>query len=232
MGQFLGFKVSSKNILYLDSKTREVKEAFHVRFDEAFNDLSSPPPNAVALRAMANGQDLSKLSLSAPPATIMNLDICTAPFLAPFEVTVPISCRSHCLGFEIKHDEERDRAYIAGTVPRSTAPKLPGATSKYMGAFIIAANCEKLQHADAVRALLNQIKDDQSIDTLRLTLGPDPYEPPSKKLLGLLYLDSDQLAAIHGIRQIGNGVHYYSSISISCTCPSTMALPISSPSSI
>jgi Reverse transcriptase (RNA-dependent DNA polymerase) len=212
IGQFMGFKTSSKNILYLDSKTREVKEAFHVRFDEAFNDMVSPPPNAVALRAMANGQDLPELSPAALSSSISKLDICTEPFLAPFEITVPISCHTHCLGFDIKHDEERDRAYIAGILPKSTASKLPGAKSKYMGAFVIAVNGEKVQHADSVRALLNRFRDDQTVDVLRLTLGPDPYEPPSKKLLGSLYLDSDQLAAIHAIRQISSGTHYYSSV--------------------
>jgi hypothetical protein len=49
VGRFLSYTSTLKNILYINDANGEIKEAFHATFDEAFNNLESPPPNGVML---------------------------------------------------------------------------------------------------------------------------------------------------------------------------------------
>jgi Reverse transcriptase (RNA-dependent DNA polymerase) len=200
-GQFLGYKSTSKNVLYIDDRTREIKEAFHVRFDEAFNDLAEPPPNAVSLRAVAAGHNVrvSEETDDIPPGPHLNLEICPTPFMKPLSLSVPVSCNNSALGFIIKHDPNRDRGYIAGITPRSSASKIPMAKNKFVGAFVVSIDGKSVQHADDIVAALEAARADQNVETVTVIVSPDPYESPDKSL-GAIHLDSEQLAAIHAVR--------------------------------
>jgi Reverse transcriptase (RNA-dependent DNA polymerase)/GAG-pre-integrase domain len=198
-GQFLGYKATTKNIIYIDDRTREIKEAFHVRFDEAFNDLAAPPPNAVALRAVAAGQEVGAITDDVPPGSHPILEICPTPFMSPLTISCPIACNNKALGFTVKHDPNRDRGYIASIVPRSSASKVSIAKSKFVGAFVLSINGRLVQHADEITQALEDARLDQNVDSISLVVSPDPYESPDKTL-GAIHLDSDQLAAIHAVR--------------------------------
>jgi Reverse transcriptase (RNA-dependent DNA polymerase)/GAG-pre-integrase domain len=198
-GQFLGYKATTKNILYIDDRTREIKEAFHVRFDEAFNDLVEPPPNAVTLRAVAAGQEIEAVSDDVPPGSHPILEICLTPFMSPLTLSCSISCNNKALGFVIKHDPNRDRGYIASIVPRSSAAKVPVAKSKFVGAFVLSINGKAVQHAEDIIQGLEEARLNQDVDSVSIVVSPDPYESPDRSL-GAIHLDSEQLAAIHAVR--------------------------------
>jgi hypothetical protein len=100
-GRFLGYKITLQNIIYLDEATNKIREAHHAHFDEAFNDVMHPLPNAVAL--CIAGSTILEEPLKLPDDEISPhlLDVVLNPSLAPLCIMVNPTCTHELLGLEI-----------------------------------------------------------------------------------------------------------------------------------
>jgi Reverse transcriptase (RNA-dependent DNA polymerase) len=198
-GRFLGYKSTMKNILYLDEVTHEIKEAFHVQFDEAFNDLLEPPPNAVVLRAISNNAHL-QFELADDVLSPADLETTLQPSLGPVEVVIPLSAPVDDLGLSFHHDVVRDRAFVSAVAARSPASQAKIPWAKYKGAYVLRINGSPVQHVDDVVSTLQRAARRVGVTDIRLLLDPDPYVFPSQQQEESLHLSSEQLACIHAIR--------------------------------
>ena len=73
-GYFLHYTGTDKNIVYLDSKTRQVKTEKHAMFDEAHFTTSSSnaiPPTALALREAGYTQNIKRYNTSSDDDSIL-----------------------------------------------------------------------------------------------------------------------------------------------------------------
>jgi Reverse transcriptase (RNA-dependent DNA polymerase) len=196
VGRFLGFARSTSICVYIDEVTKEVKETSNLRFDELFSDVLSPPPNAIVLRSLSNGQTPSPV----PDEIVMTPDqlaLSFHPSLAPVNVNLPLACDHPTGGIILAHDETRDRAYISRLVPKSSAAKAK--LSKYVGAYLLRANGCSVQHIDDVQRVFTNIAHEKGT-SIMLVLDPEPLEFAQRRESGEMRLSSEQLAAIHSLR--------------------------------
>jgi hypothetical protein len=200
-GRFLGYTATLKNIIYMDESNGEIKEAFHAVFDEAFNDLEAPPPNAVMLRSAARE---SNSTLPAETVSISSTEIlpCFDPCLSPVTFTLTIKCAHQHLGFVIHHDEVRDRGFIHAIVPKSTAASIPSYKRLYIGAYFLRINDVSVQHASAILESLHAAQSTKAVSpTVTIVLAPDAYQLAKDRTRVPFHLDQDQLSSIHCLRQ-------------------------------
>jgi hypothetical protein len=198
-GRFLGFKSTSKNCLYLDEDSNEVREAFHVRFDETFNDMVDPPPNAVALRAIANGHDFP-VTGSQPGLSSSEFDTSCAPSLNPTTVTIPVEALHTLPYLEILHDPERDRAYIRNVKGGTAMKKARSFWKKLLGSFILRINGRPYRDADEVHKKLVDLANAPTPSPVTISVDPEPYLYTKDKFEPSLHLNAEQLASIHALR--------------------------------
>ncbi|KAG7369542.1 reverse transcriptase RNA-dependent DNA polymerase [Nitzschia inconspicua] len=145
-GIFLGFLPNTtKNILWYDVDTGQVKIAKHARFDEGLNDLpfGALPPNVQHLQRVQSGEPF--------PAEVDDaaVEVFTA-FVNPFShtllesLTFPASNRSPTFGFDLLTDELNNRVFVAKIRPGSPASRIrssPKATNNALrGAYLVAIN--------------------------------------------------------------------------------------------
>jgi Reverse transcriptase (RNA-dependent DNA polymerase) len=198
-GRFLGYKSTMKNILYQDETTHEIKEAFHVQFDEAFNDLLEPPPNAVVLRAISNNAQL-QYELANDVLSPNDLETTLQPSLGPVEVVIPLSAPVEDLGLGLHHDIVRDRAFLSTIAARSPASRAKIPWAKYKGAYVLRVNGSPVQHVEDVTSAIQCASRRVGTTELRLLLDPDPYVYACQIQEESLHLSSEQLACIHAVR--------------------------------
>jgi hypothetical protein len=200
-GRFLGYTSTLKNIVYLDESNGEIKEAFHAVFDEAFNDLEAPPPNAVLLRNVVRA---SHDSLPVEDVSIAATDVlpCFNPCLSPAVHTLTIKCSNKHLGFIVYHDDTRDRGFIHAIIPKSTAASLPSYKKCLIGSYFLRINDTPVQHIDDIHAALSDAQSSKHASpTVTIVLAPDPYQLAKDRTRVPFHLDSDQLSSIHCLRQ-------------------------------
>jgi Reverse transcriptase (RNA-dependent DNA polymerase) len=194
-GRFLGFTRSMHIAEYVDEATKEIKESSNLRFDEVFMDVLNPPPNAVVLRAIANGVPPSTDEFDIIPP--QSLEVSFHPSLAPVAVDLPPVCDHETLGLLVAHDRDRDRAYLAGIVPNSSAAR--ARLHKYVGAYFLRISGSSVQHADDVLKAIRAI-DREKGDAIALILDPEPIDTARRREPAQVRLTSEQLAAIHAVR--------------------------------
>jgi Reverse transcriptase (RNA-dependent DNA polymerase) len=198
-GRFLGYKSTMKNILYLDEVTHEIKEAFHVQFDESFNDLLDPPPNAIVLRAISNNVEL-QYELANDVLSPDDLETTLQPSLGPVEVVIPLSGPVEDLGLSLHHDVVRDRAFIFAVAARSPASQAKIPWAKYKGAYVLRVDGSPVQHVEDAVSALQRAGRRADVTSVRILLDPDPYVYASQLQQDSLHLSSEQLACIHAVR--------------------------------
>ncbi|KAG7374842.1 reverse transcriptase RNA-dependent DNA polymerase [Nitzschia inconspicua] len=145
-GIFLGFLPNTtKNILWYDVDTGQVKIAKHARFNEGLNDLpfGALPPNVQHLQRVQSGEPF--------PAEVddATVDEFTA-FVNPFNhtllesLTVPASNRSPTFGFDLLTDELNNRVFVAAIKPGSPASRIRSSSkatnNALRGAYLVAIN--------------------------------------------------------------------------------------------
>ncbi|KAG7341265.1 GAG-pre-integrase domain containing protein [Nitzschia inconspicua] len=145
-GIFLGFLPNTtKNILWYNVDTDQVKIAKHARFDEGLNDLpfGALPPNVQHLQRVQSGEPF--------PAEVddATVDEFTA-FVNPFShtllesLTVPTSNRSPTFGFDLLTDELNNRVFVAAIKPGSPASRIRSSSkatnNALRGAYLVAIN--------------------------------------------------------------------------------------------
>lgn len=125
-----------KNIIYYDLKTKRIKTAYHVIFDEGMNDLKTPTPNARRLR-QALGRPVPAEETEEVAPKEFSLDATNIPFLELEDVTVNIKCDGPTLGIETEECPARRRGYIYDVKKGSSFSKVRGWKKKYRGAYIV-----------------------------------------------------------------------------------------------
>jgi Reverse transcriptase (RNA-dependent DNA polymerase) len=196
-GRFLGFARSMRIIVYVDECTKEIKESANMRFDEVFMDVLKPPPNAVVLRAVANGTPLDD-SFLFDTISPNSLEVSFCPSLAPRLVSLPITCNHDTLGLVISHDRDRDRAYLSEVVPDTSGSR--GHMRKHLGAYFLRVGNTIVQHRDDVIRALQSLDRTSPTPVLTFVLDPEPVDTARRRETAQIRLSSEQLAAIHAIR--------------------------------
>jgi transposase InsO family protein len=199
-GRFLGYKITTQNILYLDEVTQEIREAHHVKFDEAFNDVEHPPPNAVSLRTAGLSNAGGLPATPAPVLSPHELDTMTNPSLGPVTISVTPSCTHETLGLILAQDDKRDRAFIRSVAANSSFSRIRGGSKRILGAFVLRIDGRYVQHQSEVKSALKQLATRQPRAAFDIVLDPDPYVPPSQVPQSPTHLSYDQMASIHAIR--------------------------------
>jgi transposase InsO family protein len=199
-GRFLGYKITTQNILYLDEATKEIREAHHAKFDEAFNDVAHPPPNAVALRVSGSSTPETPLNLPDVEISPLQLDVLLDPSLAPLTISVTPTCTHEHLGFEIAHDDRRDRAFIRSIVPNTSASRIRLGRQRFIGAYVLRIDGKYVQHRTDVLQALRVLSQRAPRSPFDIVLDPEPYVPPPQVPQSPAHLSYDQMASIHSIR--------------------------------
>jgi transposase InsO family protein len=199
-GRFLGYKITTQNILYLDEVTQEIREAHHVKFDEAFNDVEHPPPNAVSLRTAGLSNTGGLPATPAPVLSPHELDTMANPSLGPITISVTPNCAHETLGLILAQDDKRDRAFIRSIAANSSFSRVRGGSKRILGAFILRIDGRYVQHHSEVKSALKQLASRQPRTAFDIVLDPDPYVPPSQVPQSPTHLSHDQMASIHAIR--------------------------------
>jgi Reverse transcriptase (RNA-dependent DNA polymerase) len=201
-GRFLGYKSTTKNCLYLDEQSNEIKEAFHIQFNETFNDMVSPPPNAVALRAIANGQDIPPVD-AVRGLTPDEIDTFREPSLNPTTISIASSAVPSLKFLEIDHDVERDRPYVRGIKGGKEANRARAFWKKLLGSFVLHVDGLPCRDAAALRELLSDLAANPPGTPVTITLDPEPYVYNKDKHGPALHLSAEQMASIHALRGAG-----------------------------
>jgi hypothetical protein len=110
MGIFLGYTATEHNVYYQDLKTKKVKIAMHIAFDEAGYSLTPATRTKSQVELMLTHHELQKLE---PDATNQNDDHPTLPHdnklvvtkLSP-TATLPIRMSSDAAGYDLYSAEE------------------------------------------------------------------------------------------------------------------------------
>ena len=130
---FLGHTpMTTRNFLWRNCQTDEVKIATHGRFDEGLSDLppEQPPPNVNHLHQSDDQQSLQDVQ-SAISATDLHFHVC--PFSTTIVGAVPKPCNSDNCGITLKDDSLSNRSHVTAFAPApSSAESLrnPKATTK------------------------------------------------------------------------------------------------------
>ena len=173
-GIMLGYsRKTTRNVLWYDLETNQVKLGSHVRFDEGMNDLpiENIPPNVQQLQRSDDGirpiPDHEELDLEG----IVFYD---TPFTSTITKTMVIDPSSHH-GLTLSTDLLSKRAYVQDIAKNSPASKLfstPKATNnKIRGAYLIAINGDPVYTADDVNQKLQQLRD-QGVQKFQIDFAP------------------------------------------------------------
>ena len=178
-GIFLGYLPNTlKNILWFDPLTKRIKIAYHARFDEGMNDLSSTdaPPNVQDLHRLRHDDPLPAelVELSAPS----DFHFTTSPFTCEKDHKLSVTCDDPFFGFRIGTDAPSNRAYVTDILDHTTATKLCSShrvsCRKFVGAFLTAINDVPIfSAADAEQELTNPRHLASPPTHLHLTLAPE-----------------------------------------------------------
>ena len=122
-GLFLGYTGTMSQIYYFDLRTKRIKTATHVKYDEGMTDLEmkDKPPNALHLTNARTKLVPLLNDIEVPPPTELSLEVMQSPFPDLQTVTLPIKCNNDNLGIELDECTERKRAFLQTITPRSTA---------------------------------------------------------------------------------------------------------------
>ena len=206
-GIFLGYTATMNNVYYWDLKTKRIKTAVHVKFDEGMNDLETPTPHSRLLR-LALGRSLPPEETESTPPQELSLTSSDSPFPELVDVSVPVVCDDHTLGFDIGSCAARDRGYIADIRPRTSGSRLRNWRRLYRGSYIVAVNDKPVFSKDDIDHELRVAHDQADHEEkpiLRLTLAPDRDSRPLGDV-GSPQMHSDQFrTVVRTLYEMGEG---------------------------
>jgi len=174
VGIFLGFTKSMKNVLYYDVVTETVKEAQHVAFDEAMNDLSAAekPPNARMLDSLRSGSEKDVLDLAVP---LPDIAVSTRAFIDIDAFTAKLNLDSSSpLGMEFETCSRLHRAYVSTIHQAPVGRKIRSFRRSYLGSYVVSVNDTPVYAPSDIERVLAELRaSDGPPSTVPIELAPE-----------------------------------------------------------
>jgi hypothetical protein len=139
-GVFLGFARTTKNILYYDLDTNQVKTAQHAVFDEAMNDVPIEKRSFNA-RLLNAGGDIASVDLVDVSASYPDLDVSRSPFTGFKTLTFPLNLDSDdALGFHLVECDRLKRGFLESISVPPIGRTLRAARKEFAHSYIVSVN--------------------------------------------------------------------------------------------
>ena len=202
IGSFLGFTSTMTQIHYLDHRTKRIKTAAHVRFDEGMNGVTKLPPNARMIR-QALGHHLPPEEEEATTPDDVNLFVQPSYFPELVEVTFQYRPSDQekgytTLGLIVAEDKINHRGYLLRVEPHSSISKVRGIRQQLMGSYVIEIDGTVVGSKDEIDTALSQAvvnRQEHPNKEVKITFAPDKImlRTPETDDTPLPKLHSDQL---------------------------------------
>ena len=209
VGIFLGYCKSLRNALYWDLKTKEVKTAQHVGFNETYagEDFATIPPHAKILRAHDIGTlDPEDFTI---PDQLLQLDVSTSPFTRFNEFVLPVDWDDEFpLGLEFSRCSRLHRAYVSSVDNCPSGHKLPSFRKHHLASYITSLDGQPIFSLDDIASVFSNLcKLRELPDELKITLAPPQYKKDIDDRPSPIHLRVNNLKHIHALNVVdGEGL--------------------------
>ena len=136
----MGFSRTSKNVLYLDKITNNIRYSSDIEFDEGGETNEVLSPNAKALSRRS--QDLTAEEDKEFAADDIGIDVSEAPWINPKEVSIKLNDTNHRhpTGISYMQCNKMHRPFISTIRQAFKGQQLRHSRRKFLKAYIIAVN--------------------------------------------------------------------------------------------